>query len=72
MAVSEAKKQNLERYRYHDIHKDDITERHYIDIRSNAINKFVYSRDHDQVKLIVSSFMDYLTANGYRITKDQK
>jgi hypothetical protein len=67
----QAEEQRREKYRHHDLVTSDIKELDFVYIKSNAIRKFVNSAESDQVKLIVSSFMDYLTSNGFRITKKE-
>lgn len=67
-----AEEQRREKYRHHDLVPADIKELDFLHIKSSAIRKFVNTPESDQVKLIVSSFMDYLTSKGYRIMKKWK
>jgi hypothetical protein len=63
--------QKREKYRDHDLPLEDISERDFLHIRGFAIRDFVETRDSDSVKLIVSSFMSFLTSKGYRIIKKE-
>jgi len=64
-----ATKQTKVRYRDHDLHKDDIPEIDYIWLNSNAVKNFVYTAENNTTKIVVSTFMDYLTSKGFRIVK---
>lgn len=70
--ADEARKQRELKYRDHDIHKSDISAADYVKIKSDAIRSFVDTAESDQVRLIVDSFMGYLTSQGYRIIKEKK
>lgn len=60
------------KYKNHDIHIEDISQRDLDQIKSYAINEFVTTSKSSQVPLIIDSFMCYLSSNGYRITKEEK
>lgn len=59
------------KYRDHDIVLEDIKDLDFTIIKGTAIRNFVESRESDQVKLIIGSFMGYLTSKGYRVTKKE-
>ncbi len=62
-------KQRREKYRDHDLPFEDLTIRQIDAIRGSAVRAIVETTQGDQVSLIVKSFIGFLTANGYRITK---
>lgn len=60
------------KYEHHDIHLEDISDYDMMMIKSNAVGRFMHTREGSQVPLIIGGFMDYLAANGYRIIKKEE
>lgn len=69
--VSEVEKQRRQRYKDHDLPIEDIPRRDIDHVRELAIRDFVETRDSDNVKLIIASFLGYLTSKGYRVVKKE-
>jgi predicted metal-dependent TIM-barrel fold hydrolase len=60
------------KYRYHDIHLEDISDHDFSQIKSQGISLLVNTAHNSQVPVIVEAFMGYLTSKGYRITKQEE
>ena len=60
------------KYRDHDITQEELSEIDVELIRHRAIKDFVETQEGDRVRLLISSFMGYLTGKGYRIIKKDK
>lgn len=67
----QAEKQRALKYRDHDLPIEDISDLDIETVRGAAIRAFSETKEGDRVKLIVSSFLGYLTSKGYRIVKQE-
>lgn len=59
------------KYRDHDLSVEDMKEIDFIMIKNRAVSDFVETRENDQAKLIIMSFMGFMTSRGYRIVKKE-
>jgi hypothetical protein len=62
-------KEREQKYRDHDLPLEDLKPRDIEAVRGAAITGFTRTPESDNVKLIISAFMGFLTSKGYRITK---
>lgn len=62
-------RQHKQKYRDHDIAPEELSLRDIDRVRESAQQAFVQTKESDNVRLIVNSFMGFLTSKGYRITK---
>lgn len=72
MADGPWEEERRRKYEFHDLPAADITDHDYSLIRSSAVKGYVQTPERDNVKLIVSAFLDFLASRGYRVTKEKK
>lgn len=63
--------QKKAKYRDHDLVVEDLKLRDIDTVRSAATRSFIETRESDNVTLIISAFMGFLTSQGYRIVKKE-
>lgn len=59
------------KYRFHDIHVEDISDYDFRVMKSTAVDAFVREAETDNFKIFADQFMRYLTSRGYRIVKEK-
>lgn len=65
-------KQKREKYEHHDFVSADFGKFDIESIKQRAIHAIVNTKENDPTKLLIESFMAYLSVQGFRIVKKEK